>query len=106
MPPARLVRAFLALWWTTGLVVLYLSAATLRLAHRHGEHHVALLAGFEAVSAALFLLPWTLVPGAAGLLLTFAVAMTAHGLRPDLLVYAAVVVFVAIHGPAPARRPT
>ncbi len=103
MPPARLVRAFLALWWTTGVAVFYLSIATVQSALQHGDHHVVVLAGVEAVSALLFLLPWTLLPGAAGLLLTFAVAMTVHGPRADLLVYAAVVVFVAVHGPVHPR---
>lgn len=103
MPPARLVRAFLALWWTTGVAVLYLSALTLRLALQRGDHHVVLLAGVEAVSALLFLLPWTMRPGAAGLLLTFAVAMAVHGPRADLLVYTAIVVFVAVHGPVRPR---
>jgi hypothetical protein len=103
MPPARLVRAFLALWWTTGAAVFYMSVVTLRFALQHADHHVALLAGFEAVSALLFLLPWTVRPGAAGLLLAFAIAMIVHGLRADLLVYAAVVVFVAVHGPVRPR---
>jgi hypothetical protein len=103
MPPARLVRAFLALWSTTGVAVLYLSVATVQLALHHGDHHIVLLAGVEAVSALLFLLPWTMLPGTAGLLLTFAVAMAVHGPRADLLVYTAVVVFVAIHGPVRPR---
>jgi hypothetical protein len=42
-------------------------------------------------------------PGAAGLLLAFAIAMIVHGSRADLLVYAAVAVFVAVHGPVRPR---
>ena len=109
MPPLRLVRAFVALWWTTGAVILVLSAVTAKQALHADAHdpHVALLAAFEAVSALLFLLPWTLRAGAAGLLLTLAAALLIHGtqghFRGDLLVYAAVVVFVAVHGPV---RPT
>jgi hypothetical protein len=106
MPPARLVRAFLALWWTTGLAVFYLSAVTVRMALHHGDHHVVLLASFEALAALLFLLPWTVRPGAAGLLLTFAIAMAVHGPRPELLVYATVVVFVAVHGAVRPRLRT
>lgn len=112
-PPRRLVWSFVALWWTTGALLLYWSARTTRGAlATSGDHstHVALLGAAEALSAGLFLIPRTLRLGAIGLLATFAVAFLAHALqhefRGDLLLFAAVVTFVAVHGAVPlAGRP-
>jgi hypothetical protein len=53
----------------------------------------------------LFLIPRTLRIGALGFLATFTVVIFIHALRlqfrGDLLVYAAVVSFVAVHGSVP-----
>jgi uncharacterized membrane protein YphA (DoxX/SURF4 family) len=69
----------------------------------HPDPHLVLLGAVEAVSALLFLIPRTSRWGAAGLLLTLLVAWAAHAflheVRWDLLVYAAAVTFVAVHGP-------
>ena len=105
MPPRRLVLAFVLLWWTLGVVLCYLSVRTVLHAAGAGSRdvHVALLGAIEAAAALLFLVPRTLRLGAAGLLATFAVAFAAHALqgelRSDLLVFAAAVAFVAVHGP-------
>jgi hypothetical protein len=92
------------LWWTVGLVLLVGGVQTVE-GELKSTHHspVVLLAAVEAVSALLFLLPRTMRVGAAGLLLTLAVALVVHlamrQLRWDLLLYAAAVYFVAVHGP-------
>lgn len=110
MPPRRLVLAFLALWGTLGLVVFVASVQTCVAAlngtlHGAAPMHVALLAGVEAVAAALFLVPKTVRLGGIGLLITFAVALIAHALAGEfpiiLLLYAAGTVFVLVHGPVP-----
>jgi hypothetical protein len=102
----NLVRVFVLLWWTVGVVLLWVSLRTLQedLVRQHPSP-VALLALLEAVSAALFLFPKTLRLGAAGLLFTLGIAFLVHlflhQLRWDLLVYAAAVLFVAVHGALP-----
>lgn len=118
MPPRRLVVALLALWVTLGLVVLTASIQTF-LGAVNGtvagpSHlHLALLAGAEAIAAALFLVPKTMRLGGIGLLVTFAIAFIAHALSGEfattLLLYAAGTVFVLVHGAVPlswVRRPS
>lgn len=108
MPPRGLVRAFVVQWWTAGILLLIWSAQTtqraLQAGHSHNPH-VALLGTVEAVCAALFLVPRTMRIGAAGLLATFAMAFLGHAaqqeFRGELLLYAAVVSFVAVHGSVP-----
>ena len=110
MPARRLVLAFVALWWTLGLALLYGSVVTVQAALTAGGHdaHVALLGGLEAVAAVLFLIPRTLRLGAAGLLAAIAVAFAIHAVlhqfRADLLLDAAAVAFVAVHGPVTRRH--
>lgn len=106
MPPRDLVRAFVILWWTLGIAILVLSVDTLRNvlgAAGPASHHVALLAAVEAIAAVCFLVPATIRVGAVGLMLVFAVAILvhagAHQFRWDLLIDAAGVLFVAVHGP-------
>ena len=105
MPPRSLLRAFLALWALTGVVLLIASLATVRaaLSTTHGDPHVVLLGGLEAVAALLFLIPPAMRVGAVGLLATIAVALGVHTVmgqwRGDLLLYAAAVGFIAVHGP-------
>ena len=71
--------------------------------------HLALLAGVEALGAALFLIPRTLRVGAALLLLALVVAFVTHGVlghwRWDLAIFAAGTWFVAVHGPGWGERP-
>jgi hypothetical protein len=62
-----------------------------------------LLGGVEAAAAVLFLLPRAMRVGAVGLLLTIGIALTVHAVmgqfRGDLVLYAAAVTFVMVHGP-------
>lgn len=71
--------------------------------------HARVIGGVEAAGAIAFLLPWTMRAGAVLLLLTLAGALLVHGARgewrPDLLVYAAGVLLVAVHGSAYGRAP-
>jgi len=107
MPRVGLVRAFVVQWWTAGLVLIYLSAKTAYQGLNGTQHdpHLVLVGGFEAIAALLFLAPRTMKIGAAGLLLIFGLVFLVHAalfqFRGDLLVYAAVVGFVAVHGPVP-----
>jgi hypothetical protein len=75
----------------------------------HGDLHIRLLGTVEAVGALLFLFPRTLRPGAWLLLLSIGVALVIHFTmgewRGDLLVYAAGVAFVMVHGEAYSHRP-
>jgi hypothetical protein len=100
MPSRSLLRGFVCLWWTVGVVLLVASLQTLAAAKHHSP--VVLLAGVEALAALAFLIPKTLRLGAAGLLLTLGVALVVHFLmhqyRWELLLDASAVAFVAIHG--------
>ena len=106
MPPRRLLRAFVALWLVTGSVLLGLSITTIQdgwLGSRHVNPHLVTLGVLEAAAAVLFMTPRTLRPGAIGLLVTIAGAFATHlalgQFRGDLLLYAAVVTFILVHGP-------
>lgn len=106
MPPRSLLRGFIALWAISGIVLLYASVATVVGALGAGAHahpHAAVLGAIEAVAAVLFLVPRLMRVGAAGLLATIAIAFTVHAAlgqwRGELLVFGAVVAFIAIHGP-------
>jgi hypothetical protein len=107
MPPIGLVRAFVVQWWTAGLVLFYLSVRTAYQGLGGTQHdpHLVLVGGLEAIAALLFLVPRTMKIGATGLLLIFALVFVVHAtllqFRGDLLVYAAVVGFVAVHGTVP-----
>lgn len=111
MPQRNLVRAFMALWWTLGVVLLVLSIRTALHALAPGwpgaDVHAAVLGSIEAVAAVLFLVPRTTRAGGLGLLATFAVALLLHAAQGEfaahLLIYAAGVLFVVVHGPIPLR---
>src|SRR3989442_11349774 len=104
-------RAFALFHVTLGLVVFWESVDTIR--HVSTLHqgnplgsHLSLLAGIEALAAVLFLLPKTLKVGSWLLLAVFAVAIAVHGIRQELslLVFAAGVLFVSVHGSAFTRE--
>ena len=98
----RLRRAFVALHLVLGLGLFILSARAA--VGAPADSHVLPLAGLEAVAAILFLLPRTLRLGAGLLMATLAVAIVLHVLRGEwpgaLPIYAAAVLFVAVHGSA------
>jgi hypothetical protein len=112
MPSRALIRAFLALWWTVGIVIFYLSVTTARGAMGRGHDatdlHAVIIGGVEAVAALLFLAPRTMIWGGVGLLATFAAAFLihahAHHFAAPLLIYAAAVLFIMVHGPVQANR--
>ncbi len=99
-------RAFIAFHLTLGVVVLLESLITVlhAISAGHPSRALALFAGTEVIAALLFLLPATLRAGARALLLIFAAAIAFHGLHGELqatlLVYAAGVVLVMVHGSA------
>ena len=106
MPPRNLMRGFLFLWLATGVALLYGSVETVRSAlesSAHANPHLVILGSVEAIAAALFLVPRLMRFGAIGLLITivvaFAVHTALHEFRGDLLLYAAAVSFILIHGP-------
>jgi uncharacterized membrane protein YphA (DoxX/SURF4 family) len=106
MPSRRLMRGFLVLWLATGVALLYGSVETVRSALASSAHvnpHLVVLGSVEAVAAALFLIPRWMRFGAIGLLVTILIAFAVHAalreFRGDLMLYAAAVSFVLIHGP-------
>jgi len=109
MPSRTLVRAFFALWWVLGALLLVYSVQTVQHAFAASGHgvnfHVAVLASVEAVAALLFLIPRTMRVGGAGLLVVFALAFVLHAASGEfashLLLYAAGVSFVMAHGRVP-----
>jgi hypothetical protein len=107
MPPRSLVRAFLALYVTVGVIVLLESLLTVHGALHggfapHDRPHALTLGILEAAAAILFLIPKAMRWGAAALLAIFALAFSLHflGGHPnlDLPVFAAAVAFIRVHG--------
>jgi len=91
--PLRFDRAFTAFHLTLGAVILVESVRTAIHAAHGGGHALLLLASVEAIGAALFLFPRTMVAGAILMLLTFAIAFSVHAVRGD--VHFALLVFAA-----------
>ena len=107
MPRRSLVRAFLALYVTLGLVICLESVQTVVAALNggfslHDHLHALVLGSLEAGAAVLFLIPRLMQAGAALLLVIFALAFGLHlaGGHPNfsLLIDAAAVLFVRVHG--------
>ena len=104
MTEAERVRtAFLIFHVTLGLALLWGSIHTV-LHAGGGDLHALVIGSLEAIGAVAFLVPRTLRFGAALLLVTLVGAVLVHAgrgdWRPDLLVYAAGVLLVAVHGSA------
>jgi hypothetical protein len=108
MEAKSLTPAFVVLHLTLGVVLGFGGAATAWSANGPHATHLLVLGAFEAIAAVLFLLPWTMRVGAAGLMLACGTAFLVHATmgqwRGDLLVYLAAVVFVAHHGSAYRAR--
>jgi hypothetical protein len=106
---AHLRRAFVACHLTLGLTLLVLSLSAVAGAGRT-DRHVLVLGSLEAIGAILFLLPRYTRVGAGLLLATLSAAIAIHAARGQfpgaLLVYAAGVAFVAVHGSAYGIRPS
>ncbi len=96
-------RAFLAFHLVLGLALLWGSIHTV-LHLGPGDPHARMIGAIEAIGAAAFLLPRTLRLGGVLLLVTLFGALVVHAARgewrPDLMVYAAGVVLVLVHGAA------
>ena len=109
----HLRHAFLLFQLVLGAALLWGSVHTV--IHLGASDPPALVIGtVEALAAAAFLVPRTMRSGAGVLLVVIALAFVIHALqgewRPDLLVYAAGVLLVAVHGDAraadgPSARP-
>ena len=104
----HLRRAFVAFHLTLGVTLLTLSVAAV-VSTRQTTPHVTALGSLEALGALLFLMPRLLRVGAGLLLVTLTAAIAIHAVRGQfpgaLLVYAAGVIFVAVHGSAFGERP-
>ncbi|MGB2868780.1 MAG: hypothetical protein WBD36_10030 [Bacteroidota bacterium] len=110
MASLSLRRSFVMFHLVLGLIILMKSLNTvLNVVQGHTTNalgsHLALLALVEAVAAVLFLIPKTLKAGAWALIVVFLVAMAVHGIQHelDLLVFAAGVMFIRVHGAAYSR---
>jgi len=99
----RIRRAFVAFHLILGGALLWASVHTL-LHLGPIDFHARVIGSLEAAGAVAFLVPRTLRLGAGLLLLTLVGAILVHAgrgeWRPDLLVYAAGVVLVTVHGSA------
>ena len=108
--PRRFDRAFVAFHATLGVVILVESVRAALHAVHGGGHALLLLASVEAIGAALFLWPGTVVVGASAMLATFAVAFLVHAFRGEfnlgLLVYAAGTILVLARRRAVAAEPS
>lgn len=104
----RLRRAFVAFHVILGLALLWGSVHTV-LHLGATDVHARLIGSVEALGAIAFLVPKTLRFGALILLMTLVLAVALHAARgewrADLLVYAAGVLLVAVHGPAYRHPP-
>ena len=108
-------RAFMMFHAVLGGVLLILGHNTLFHAlHAHGVGHLAFVAALEMIGAILLLIPRTLKVGGVALLVVLLPGFVAHLTRGEwelqLLIYAAGVWFVMVHGaawgrPAPASSP-
>lgn len=112
MPASNVRRAFIVLHAVLGLGLLVATLQTLR--HMLGEHggpglHLGVVIALEGIGTVLFLIPQTLRIGAVMLLIVlvggFAVHLTRAELEVQLLIYAAAVWFVSVHGAEWGARP-
>jgi hypothetical protein len=71
----------------------------------HTDIHAIVVGSIEAMAALFFLVPHTMRLGGYALLGTFGLALVIHGARGQfagsLLIFAAAVFFVIVHGPVP-----
>lgn len=104
-------RAFIVLHAAVGLGILVATLQTLL--HMMREHgglgfHLGFVVALEGIGAVLFLIPRTLRVGAIALLIVlvgdFTVQLTRGELEVQLLIYAAAVWFVLVHGAAWGQR--
>ena len=109
MTHAHLRGAFMVFHAVLGGVLLILSHNTLfHSLHAHGIGHLTFVAALEMLGALLLLIPRTLKVGGIALLVVLIPGFIAHLTRgewePQLLIYAAGVYFIMVHGAAWGRR--
>lgn len=108
MATPQVRRAFMLFHAVLGLGLLIMAHNTLFHAlHEHGFGHLMLVAGLEFVGAILLLIPRTLKIGGLALLVVLIPGFIVHLTRGEwelqLLIYAAGVWFVMVHGAAWGR---
>ena len=101
--PEQIRPAFVGFHLILGLALLWASIHTI--VHLGpADLHARIIGGLEAIGAIAFLIPKTLRFGAGLLLVSLLGALLLHAARgeprPDLLIYAAGVWLVAVHGSA------
>jgi hypothetical protein len=105
----RIRRAFVIFHLILGLALLWGSVHTL-LHLGPTDPHARIVGSVEAVGAVAFLIPRTLRFGGVLLMLSIVGAILVHAgmgdWRPDLLVYAAGVALVTVHGSAYRHAPS
>jgi uncharacterized membrane protein YphA (DoxX/SURF4 family) len=110
MAAQQIRRAFMLFHAVLGLGLLIMGHNTLFHAlHERGFGYLTLVAGLEFVGAILLLIPRTLKLGGVALLVTLIPGFIIHLTRGEwelqLLIYAAGVWFVMVHGAAWGRTP-
>lgn len=108
MAAPQVRRAFMLFHAVLGLGLLVMGHnALFHALHEHGFSHLTLVAALEFVGAILLLIPRTLKVGGLALLVVlipgFVVHLTRGEWEPQLLIYAAGVWFVVVHGAAWGR---
>jgi hypothetical protein len=100
------LRRSFVLFHLTLAIVIFIQSVKTAIMVSHGQilnplgSHLTILASIEAVAALLFLIPKTLKYASGILLAIFVFVFIIHGVQQelDLLVYAAGVLFVRVHG--------
>lgn len=110
MASARLRRAFMLFHAILGGMLVLMSHDVLyHSLHAHGFGHLTLVAALELIGAVLLLIPRTLTIGGVALLVVlipgFVLHLTRGEWEPQLLIYAAGVYFIMVHGAAWGSRP-
>ena len=111
MGAANVRRSFMVFHAVLGGALLVMSHNTLFHAlHEHGFGHLTFVAALEMIGALLLLIPRTLRVGAVALLVVLIPGFVVHVARGEwelqLLIYAAGVWFIMVHGAAWGRPST
>ncbi len=111
MSALQVRRAFMVFHGVLGGVLLIMGHNALyHSLHQHGFGHLTLVAALELIGAILLLIPRTLKIGGVALLVVLIPGFIAHLTRGEwelqLLIYAAGVYFIMVHGAAWGRQNT
>lgn len=110
IPDPNLRRAFMVFHAVLGGVLIWMSHdALFHSLHEHGVSHFTFVAALELVGAILLLIPRTLKIGGVALMIVLIPGFITHLSRGEwelqLLIYAAGVYFIMVHGAAWGRTP-